>query len=707
MLQPGHRLGDGAVMSLRPTACPHDCPSTCALEVEVVGPRRIGAVRGARDNTYTAGVICAKVSRYAERQQHPDRLTVPLLRTGPKGSGQFRATSWDEALSRVAEAFAQASARHGSESVWPYYYAGTMGLVQRDGIHRLRHAMRYSRQRSTICSTISDAGWRAGVGRQTGPDPREMAESDLIVVWGGNPVATQVNVMTHIARARKSRGARLVVVDPYRTGTAEAADTHLMPRPGTDGALACAVMHVAFRDGHADRAYMAHYADDPAGLEAHLASRTPQWAAAITGLSVAEIEHFATLYGTTERSYIRLGYGFSRMRNGAAQMHAVSCLPTVTGAWRHRGGGAFFGNDDVYHLDRTLIRGDDVMDPATREIDMSRIGAALTGEVRALSGGPPVAAMLVQSTNPMVVAPNSNLVRQGFARENLFVAVHEQFMTETARMADVVLPATMFVEHDDIYKSGGHGHLQLGPKLVDPPGECRSNHDVVCALAGLLGAEHPGFSMTALELIDATLRASSWPGVETLRERRWIDAQGSFEESHFLNGFGHPDGRFRFRPDWEALGPYAAGMPAWPDHWDVIDGGDASRGFRLVTAPARQFLNSTFTESPVGRKREGAPAALLHPEDAARLGVADGGMIRLGNGLGEVVVAARSFEGVQPGVVIVESIWPNRDFVGGVGINALVSDAPAAPAGGAVFHDTSVWVRSEARAVPTLAEAAD
>ena len=696
-------------MSIHATACPHDCPSTCALEVEVLAPDRIGAVRGARDNTYTAGVICAKVARYAERQQHADRLTEPLLRTGPKGSGQFRPIGWDEALARVADAFTEAAARHGSEAVWPYYYAGTMGLVQRDGIHRLRHAMRYSRQRGTICSTISDAGWRAGAGRVTGPDPREMAESDLLVVWGGNPVSTQVNVMTHISRARKARGATLVVVDPYRTGTAEAADIHLMLRPGTDGALACAVMHVAFRDGYADRAYMACYADDPDGLEAHLASRTPEWAAAITGLPAAEIEAFARLYGTTERSYIRLGYGFSRMRNGAAQMHAVSCLPTVTGAWRNLGGGAFWGNDDVYHLDRTLIRGDDVMDPATREIDMSRIGAALTGEARALCGGPPVVAMLVQNTNPMVVAPNSNLVRQGFAREDLFIAVHEQFMTETARMADVVLPATMFVEHDDVYKSGGHGHLQLGPKLVEPPGQCRSNHDVICGLARLLGAEHPGFRMSALELIDATLRASGWPGVEELRERRWIDAQGSFENSHFLHGFGHPGGKFRFRPDWAALGPHAAGMPEWPDHWDVIDGADHERSFRLVTAPARQFLNTTFTESVVGRKREGAPAALLHPGDALRLGVPDGGMVRLGNALGEVVIVARQFNGVQPGVVVVESIWPNADFPGGVGINALVSDAPAAPAGGAVFHDTAVWVRAEARAMlaPMLAAAAD
>ena len=246
------------------SVCPHDCPSTCALEVEVLRDaagmaRGIGAVRGAEANSYTAGVICAKVARYAERVHHKDRLLRPLLRTGPKGSGQFKEIGFEEALDRVAEAFIERTAKHGSETVWPYYYAGTMGLVQRDGIHRLRNAMRYSGQLNTICTALCESGWIAGVGRYGGPDPREMAAADLIVMWGGNPVATQVNVMTHVARARKQRGAKFVVIDPYRTGTAAAADLHLAVRPGTDGALACAVMHIAFRDGHADRDYIALY----------------------------------------------------------------------------------------------------------------------------------------------------------------------------------------------------------------------------------------------------------------------------------------------------------------------------------------------------------------------------------------------------------------------------------------------------------------
>ncbi len=693
---------------IRPSVCPHDCPSTCALEVEVIGGpgerQRIGAVRGAEDNSYTAGVICAKVARYAERANHPDRLMQPLLRTGPKGSGQFREIGWDEALDRVAAAFTEAADRYGPESVWPYYYAGTMGLVQRDGINRLRHAMRYSRQYTTICTMTAETGWKAAVGTITGPDPREMAKSDLIVVWGGNPVNTQVNVMTHIARARKERGAKLVVIDPYRTGTAHQADLHLALRPGTDGALACAVMHIAFRDGRADRAYMAQYADCPDALEQHLATRDPHWAADITGLPVEQIEAFARLYTTTPRSYIRVGYGFTRQRNGSVNMHAVACLPTVTGAWQHEGGGAFWNNRNLYHWNKTLIEGLDVLDPATRMMDMSRIGAALTGERSELGDGPPVQAMLIQSTNPIVVAPDSNKVRRGFLREDLFVAVHEQFMTDTARHADIVLPATMFTEHDDIYQAGGHSHIQLGPKLLEPPGECRSNHEVIQGLAHRLGARHPGFGMTALEIVDATLRASGWPGAEEVRQRRWIDAQGSFRASHFLDGFAFPDGRFRFAPDWAAAGKHHAGLPALPDHFASSDSATRERPFRLVAAPARSFLNTTFIESPTGRKREVRPTALLHPDDAARLGVQEGGRVRLGNALGQIEVHVRLFTGLQPGVVVIESIWQNSDFLGGTGVNALVSDEPAQPAGGAVFHDTAVWVESAAADIALAAE---
>jgi len=681
-------------LDIVPSVCPHDCPSACALEVERIDGRRIGRVRGAAAQGYTRGVVCAKVARYAERQQHPERLSHPLRRIGEKGLGAaaFVAISWDEALDEVAERLTCAAQRHGSETVWPYYYAGTMGLVQRDGINRLRHAMRYSREHLSICSMLSDAGWLAGVGAKRGVDGRDIAKSDLIVIWGGNPASTQVNVMTHIAAARRERGAKLVVVDPYRTATAEQADTHLAPLPGTDGALACAVMHLLFKEGYADRDYMVRYTDDPRGLEAHLAPRDPAWAAPITGLSEGEILAFARLYGRTRRSYIRVGYGFSRSRNGAAQLFAVSCLPAVTGAWAYEGGGALYSNLGLAPIDPTLIEGLDALDPAIRLLDQSRIGPVLAGDPRDLGNGPPVTALFIQNTNPMVVAPESGLVHRGFRRSDLFVCVHEQFMTETAAMADIVLPATTFLEHDDIYPAGAHTYLQLGRSVLPPYAECRSNHEVICGLAGRFGARHPGFAMSAIELIDETLRISGLPAIESFPEGGRLDCCPPFETGHFLDGFAHADRKFHFRADWRAIGPEHAQLPAFPDHVAVIDEGDPERPFRLVAAPSRSFLNTSFNNTPSSIAREGRPTAFIHPEALAKLGLADGDRVRIGNKRGSLVVHTRSFDGLQRRVVIVEGLWPNHAFEEGIGINLLTSADPGLPRGGAVFHDTSVWL---------------
>ncbi len=677
------------------STCPHDCPSTCALEVEKLSPTQIGRVRGAKGNPYTAGVICAKVARYAERVHHPDRLQTPLRRVGEKGLGieAFQPLAWDEALDEVAEAFIKAEQRLGSETVWPYYYAGTMGLVNRDGIHRLRHAKRYSGMLDTICVTLGSAGWVAGIGTTRGADPREMAEADVIVIWGGNPVNTQVNVMTHVTRAKKQRGAKLVVVDPYRTGTAEQADLHLCLRPGTDGALAAAVAHVLLREGLEDRAYLARLTDWDDEVEAHYRACTPQWAAEITGLSVAEIEAFAKLFGSTKRAFIRAGYGFSRSRNGSVAMHAVTCLPCVTGAWQVEGGGAAFRNADLYPLDRTLIEGRDVRDPAIRMLDQSRIGPVLTGDRSDLGDGPPVTALLIQNTNPMAVCPESGLVRQGFQRDYLFACVHEQFMTETAAMADIVLPATTFLEHDDIYTASGHTFLQVTKAVIEPYAEARSNHQVICALAKRLGAEHPGFDMSIWQIIEATLKASGLPDAETMYDRHWHDCALDFETMHFLNGFGHADGRFRFKPDWTARPYVEAELPRLPGHCDNIEAADGEHPFRLVTAPARNYLNTSFTETPGSQARERRPTVKIHPDAAAGLGIADGERVRLGNKRGSLVVHAEIFVGLQPETLVVESIWPNGAFEEGIGINLLVGADAGPPKRGAVFHDSAVWVK--------------
>ena len=690
----------GSSVRIGASACPHDCPSTCALEVELLDERTIGRVRGAKDNDYTAGVICAKVARYAERQHHPDRLMHPLRRIGPKGSGQFERISWDDALDLVAEKFLQVERQYGAEAVWPYHSAGTMGLVMRDGINRLRHVKKYSGFHSSICVNPAYSGFAAGAGIIAGVDPREMALSDLVVIWGTNAVNTQVNVMTHATRARKERDAKIVAVDIYMNGTMQQADLAVLVKPGTDGALACAVMHCLFRDRHADWAYLDKYTDAPRELEAHLRTRDPQWASAITGTPVETIEAFAKLVGETKRTFFRLGYGFSRSRNGASNMHAASCIPAITGAWQYEGGGAFHINADIYKLDKTIIEGLDAWDRSVRMLDQSRIGAILTGERETLMGGGPVHALIIQNTNPVSVCPDQNKVKQGFAREDLFTCVHEQFMTETAQMADVVLPATTFLEHDDIYRGGGHQYLILGPKLVEAPGECRNNHEVTRALAKRLGAEHRGFDMSPRELIDQMLQVSKRGSLAEIEANRWLDCQPPFRTAHFLDGFNWPDGKFRFKPDWRTVpfrSPYQSGpvadMPPLPDHWTSIEEADAEHPFRLSTSPARGFLNSTFNETPTSLANEKRPTVLIHPDDAAERGVADGDYVVLGNKRGQVRLHAKFFDGVCRGVLIAESIWPNSAYADGCGINTLVGADPVAPYGGAAVHDNKAWIR--------------
>lgn len=676
------------------SVCPHDCPGACALEVELDrsgAALRVVRIRGAKAMPYTDGVICAKVGRYEERVHHPERLETPLVRTGPKGSGRFRPASWDEALDRTAEAFARAADAHGPEAVWPYFYAGTMGLVQRDGIERLTRCLGYSRMDPTICSSLGKAGLVAGLGAGVGSEPREMVDSELIVVWGMNPVFTQVNVMSWIAKAR-ARGARLVVIDPLRTATADKADLHLPVLPGTDDALACAMMQVMLAEGMADRAFLGDRTDFDPEVERHLADKTPEWAAPICGLEADVIRAFAREYGRTKRSFIRVGYGFTRSRNGAARLHAVSCLPAVSGAWRAVGGGLLASSSGSFDVDATLIKGLDVPTSA-RILDMSQIGRVLTGDAEALRGGPPVTAMLTQNTNPAAVAPEQNLVRRGLAREDLFLCVHEQFMTDTARYADVVLPATTFLEHPDLYTSYGHTFLQLAKPALPPHAEARSNHEVIQALARRLGARHRGFELDAWSLVDETLRASGYPSADELDAMGWYDVALDERAPDLRARFPTPDGRFRFRPDWGALGDVEGRMPALPGHWANLD---REQPLRLVPGPARNFLNSTFTETTSSARREGRPTVKVHPDDAVKARVETGQLVTLGNARGEVRLHAEVTDAVRPGVLVVESVWPSGAFVDGVGINALTSADRALPLGGAPFHDTSVWLRGPA-----------
>jgi anaerobic selenocysteine-containing dehydrogenase len=685
------------------SVCPHDCPSTCALDVDIVDSHTIGRVRGAKDDPYTAGVICEKVARYAERIHHPDRLLYPMRRTGPKGSGQWERIGWDEALDEIATRLLKIEAEFGTEAIWPYYYAGTMGHVQRDGIDRLRNARGYSLQYDTICTGTAWPGYIAGAGLLGGVSPEQIIDSGVVVIWGTNAVVTQVNLMTHAVRARKERGAKIVVIDIYRNATMEQADMPLVIRPGSDAALACAAMHILLRDGLADRDFMATYTDFDDAFAEHLQSRTPEWASKITGLTVEEIEAFAKLVGTTPNTYFRLGYGFTRQRNGALSMHAALSIPAMTGAWRHRGGGAFHTNGGTWALDKSLLRGDAMAKDGVRELDMCEIGPALTGDPRALRNGGPVKALFIQNTNPANVAPDQTLVREGFLREDLFVVVHEQFMTDTARLADIVLPATMFLEHNDYYTRSGHTRVLFGPKLVEAPGEAKPNFWVINELLTRLGTtEDPAMQMSDREVVAATLKSSGYGELDE------IEANGGFIErarpdgqQRFADGFAWPDGRYRFRPNWQGTADKKgytwvcdpAEMPEFADYWHVNEPLTDDVPFRMSTSPARSFLNSSFSETPGSRKRVGEPALLIHPEDAADLGIANGGPLIVGNRRGQVPLKATYFDGIQRGVVIAEGIHPNSAHAGGRGINTLIGSDPVRPFGGAAFHDCAVWVR--------------
>jgi anaerobic selenocysteine-containing dehydrogenase len=683
------------------SVCPHDCPSTCALDVEIIDERTIGRVHGAKDDPYTAGVICEKVARYAERIHHPERLTHPMRRIGAKGEGRWQRISWDEAFDEIIERWEAIEAEFGPEAIWPYYYAGTMGHVHRDGLNRLRHARGYSEQYDTICTGAAWPGYLAGTGLLAGPNPELMAEADCVVIWGTNAVNTQVNVMTHAMRARKQRGAKIVAVDIYMNGTMEQADLPILLRPGSDGAFALGVMHVLLRDGLADRAYLARMTDFDGAVEAHIMSRTPQWASDISGVPVATIEAFARLVGTTPNTYFRLGYGFTRQRNGSTNMHAALCIPAVTGAWQHRAGGAFHSNSGAWHLDKSLIHGDAMGPSNGRMLDMSEIGKVLTGDPAALKGTTPVKAIFIQNTNPVNVAPEQELVRRGFAREDLFTVVHEQFMTDTAQMADIVLPATMFLEHNDYYRRGGHTRLLVGPRLVEAPGECRSNFDVVNELLRRLGAEDESLHLSDRQMVAETLRRSGYGELDEIEKTGFVEMGVTPEAARFANGFGFDDGRFRFRPAWGEIAARKGflwtiepeRMPAMVDYWDINEKATDETPLRLATSPSRGFLNSSFAETPGSQRRQPGPSLLIRTDDAVRCGVVNGTAVRVGNARGEVELRAQIFEGLPPGVVIAEGIHPNRAHREGRGINTLIGSDQVPPFGGVAFHDATVWVR--------------
>jgi anaerobic selenocysteine-containing dehydrogenase len=695
------------------SVCPHDCPSACSLVVKTENGRIVD-VTGNPEHPFTQGVICGKVRAYAERVHSPLRVQQPLRRVGPKGvwgsvapearlcgagppsssiAGEFAPISWPEAIDMIAARWRQIIAESGAEAILPFSYAGTMGQVQYFAGHPLFHALGASRLHRTICVETAYAGWRATLGAVTGNDSNQMVGSDLVVLWGINAAYSTINVMTLVKQARAA-GAYVMCLDPYRTPTAEQADEHLMVRPGTDGALALAMMHVLIAENLVDHAYIARATLGFDKLAAHVRDLTPAWAAKITGLSAETITAFARRYGATKRSFLRIGIGISRHDNGGMTCRTLACLPALTGAYADPHGGALLSSSQAYTFDFNVLERADLMPArAPRAINMIQLGQALTDPTLS----PPVRALYVYNSNPAAICPNQSLVLKGLAREDLFTVVHEQVLTDTAHYADLVLPATTSMEHLDLYRSFGQLTLQLAQPVLPPQGEARSNWTVFQHLARALGVagEHYAKSEEALirEFLGKGGPTTRGISYEQLERDGWARVHVPAPYLPFADGAPTPSGKVEFYA--ESL--TRRGLPPLPTWIPLAEGpanGTLAARYPLqcIVPPNRFFLNSSFSQSALLRRRQQAPRVMMAAADAARRGLADGDRARVFNDRGSALFAVQVTDATQSGVVVIEGIWWHRFHPGDRNVNVLTSDRVADMGGGPAFHSNLVEI---------------
>ena len=658
------------------SACPFDCPDTCGLLVDVRDGRAV-AVRGDPEHPFSRGTLCAKMNGYERTVHSPLRLVTPLERVGAKGSGAFRPVSWDEAIERIGGRWRAILRDHGAEAVLPYSYGGTMGLVQRHAGHALFHALGASRLERTICSPAKGAGWRAVMGDTPGPDPDDVRMSDLVILWGINAAATSVHFAERAKEARR-RGAEVWLVETYRTPTAALADRVLLVRPGSDGALALGIMHVLDREDLVDRDFLRESVQGFEELRSRvLPGFAPRRVETLTGLAAATVEEVARHYAAARAPFIRLGSRLSRYGNGAMTVRAITCLPAVVGAWARPGGGLLASTGTGQAFDLRLLTREDLQPKPARTVNMNRLGHALTELDR-----PRVMSLYVYHSNPAAVAPDRTAVLRGLAREDLFTVVHERFLTDTARWADLVLPATSSLEHDDLYGSYGTYCIQRGAAAIAPVGESRSNWEVFRALAGALGVDDPVFRQSAAELAEALLERPA-----TLREgldRGALD-EGRAVRLHPRRGaYATPSGRI------EILNPrHPHPLPTWlPTHED-----SGRRALRLMTGASVWGLNSSFREREDLAGRDRGPKLLLGPADARALALGGATRVVAYNDLGEATFDLEVTERVPPGVAVAEGVYWSSQCAKGM-VNTLTSQRLTDEAGGSTFYDNRVDVRA-------------
>ncbi len=674
-------------------ACPHDCPDTCALLTTVENGRAI-AIRGDPDHPSTNGVLCTKVARYLDRTYSDQRLLHPLRRVGRKGEGRFERIEWDEAIATIAQRFGEiAASADGPEAILPYSYAGTMGLLQYASMdRRFFHRLGASLLDRTICASAGKTGWAAAIGASVGMDFEQYANSRLIVIWGSNPITSNLHFWTR-AQEAKRRGAKLIAIDPYRSATAEKCSQHIALLPGTDGALALGMMHVLIDESLLDQDYIDRYTEGFAALAERAAAWTPDRTARTCGLSTAEVVDLARDYGTTKPAAIRVNYGMQRTAGGGNAVRAIACLPALIGAWRDPAGGALLSSSGTYPIDTAALERPDLIRRRPRTVNMSTIGDALHEAV------PPVRALYVYNANPVAVAPHSSKVRAGFAREDLFCVVHEIFQTDTADFADILLPATTQLEQVDVHSSYGHLYALANNQAIAPLGEALPNTEVFRRLAAAMNFTEPCFRDSDEDLCrmawkrdDPRAQGLDW---DVLKRDGWKRLNVPLAYAPFAQGnFPTPSGKCEFwnaalaakgedpLPDYIAPRESAASNPTLAQRYPLA----------FLSPPARNFLNSSFANLPAFVIEERTPWLDLNAVDARSRSIETGDQVRIFNDRGQFRATARVGDRVRAGVAVAPSIWWQKLAPDGCNANAVTSQALTDLGRAATFYDCLVEV---------------
>ncbi len=664
-----------------PSVCPLDCPDQCGLLLHKTDGK-ITKVQGDPNHPVTKGNICNKVRNMPERIYDSKRLTTPLKRTGPKGSGQFEPITWDEAIESIASKWKNLIASEGPESILPYSFYGNMGILSAEGMdRRFFHRLGASRLDQTICSVAGSVGYKYTMGGSFGIDPEDTIHSKLIIFWGINAVSTNMHQVALAQKARKN-GAKIVVIDVHKNRTGILADWFIPILPGTDSALALGLMNLLFEEGLADLEFLQEYSIGYQELREHVKQYDPHTVAAITGIPVDDLKELAALYGTVSPSFIRIGNGLQHHDNGGMAVRTIACLPAITGQWIVKGGGAIKGNSGyLAHNTAAVQRPDLLENKGTRVINMNLIGSAL------LDLKPPISSMFVYNCNPAVVAPEGNKVRKGLEREDLFIVVHDLFLTETASYADIVLPATSSFENTDFYTSYWHKYTQIQEPVIEPYGESKSNPDVFRLLAEAMGFQDDVFTDSDEEMIEQAFHypANSYIediDLQALKENQFVKAKNT---TLFPGRLPTPSGKIELY----SKKMEEDGYPALPTYIPLPADGD--HPFLFVPGPNHNFLNSTFSNNDKHIQLEKTPQLHINSRDAAELDIENGEMVRIWNKRGECLLQASIGENVLSGVAVTQGLWADLPGTKQL-VNVLTPDRVADMGGGATFFSGRISI---------------